>query len=860
MGSIPTLSILRGEPRPLDSEALLHRLMERAAGSSEQQTALMFHNNSMSFGALDAAASRLARALVRRARNVGARPNGDGDFLVAVCMEPSERLVVALLAVWKAGAAYLPLDPAFPPARVAHILDEARPVLVLAEKEDPALFSDAALYEDLCREAADLSSEPLPDAETLPDCAPTLALVLYTSGSTGVPKGVRLPHAVVLNRLRWQWRTFPYGSQERVCIFKTALTFVDSVGELWGPLLQERSVLVVPREVTKDPERLLRVLEDHKIERLVLVPSLLRSLLLTLGLEPRNKSMLRRLKMWVCSGEPLSAHLAREFFAYFDSGDHILCNFYGSTEVMGDVTYHVVRSAAEIKDSTKVPIGRSLDNTAIYLLDQKFRPVVSGETGELFVSGLNLAQGYVKGRDPERFLPNPLTVDPEHSRLYRTGDFARFFKGALMYEGRTDSQVKIRGHRVDLAEVERAVAALPGVDKCVVLCYKPGELEQALIAYVTTCRNSSMSSQQLEAVLHKNLAAYMLPQVFVVDSIPLLVNGKTDRQALLRRYEEHSTPKNTDSEGPELDYTGVPANHLDAARVLFETVAVVLGGSTRSKVNLQANFYELGGNSINSVFTVTKLRQQGYAIGITEFISSANLQQVLERMRSNEDATEAANLREESKSYSAEMLQDPHQVPVNHMITESFYEKADLEQWLKPDIHREDYKDLTDKLWEPLVQKNLSFIVKDTQGEPVGVALNFDAHDEPVVEITSKLVIVFDFLEFLEGPIRDNKLPQGKGQVLHSFMMATHPLLNYQQNVEVIQFMEAEVLKMARSRDFAGIFTTNTNPLTQQLGTDIYNYQVLNDYQVNLYMAPDGSKPFNEAPDSQRAVCSWRPI
>ena len=150
------------------------------------------------------------------------------------------------------------------------------------------------------------------------------------------------------------------------------------------------------------------------------------------------------------------------------------------------------------------------------------------------------------------------------------------------------------------------------------------------------------------------------------------------------------------------------------------------------------------------------------------------------------------------------------------MITESFYEKADLEQWLKPDIHREDYRELTDKLWEPLVEKNLSFLVTDKlTNAPVGVALNFDAHDEPEVNIASKLEIVFEFLEHLEGPIRDNKLPLGKRKVLHSFMMATHPDLSYQENVEVIQFMENEVLNLAKTSGFAGIFTTNTNPLTQ---------------------------------------------
>lgn len=867
MGSIPALSILRGEVCPfISTPLLLHRLLEQTVRLSGQKKALTFHSKTLSFNTLDAAASRLARALLQHVHSTRAQANKDGDFLIAVCMDPSEQLVVTLLAVWKIGAAYLPLDPSFPPARVSHILSEAEPLLVIADKDDKKLFGSfrgIVQYEQLQQQATDLSPEPVPDSQMLTGGNTSLALVLYTSGSTGIPKGVRLPHQVVLNRLHWQWCAFPYGPEEHTCVFKTALTFVDSVAELWGPLLQGRNVLVVPRDVTKDPERLLHVLEEQKVQRLVLVPSLLRSLLLVLSFEARNKGLLSHLKTWVCSGEPLPTQLARDFFAHFNSGDHVLCNFYGSTEVMGDVTYHVVRSAAEIKDSDKVPIGRPLHNTAIYLLDENHHPVVSGKVGELYVSGLNLTQGYVRGRDPERFLSNPLTVDPEHSRLYRTGDFARIVKGSLIYEGRTDSQVKVRGHRVDLSEVEQAVAAVPGVDKSVVLCYKPGETEQALMAYVTAHPSACLMSQQVETVLHNILATYMQPQVFVIDSIPLLVNGKTDRQALLRMYEEQNTGNGgprTDS--PQLDYTGIADNQLDAAHALFETVVSVLGCSIRSKVCRGANFYELGGNSLNSVFTVTKLRQQGYVIGITDFISSKDLQDVLDQMHSMDDDkhTTAATDKQKNTRYTAHMLQDEHKDAANYMITESFYEKADLEQWLKPDVHRRDYKDLTDKIWEPLIQKNLSFLVKDARGEPVGVALNFDAHDEPTVDIASKLAIVFDFLEFLEGPIREKQLPQGQGKVLHSFMMATDPSLNYQQNVEVMQFMEAEVLSMAQRKGFAGIFTTNTNPLTQQLGTDVYDYKVFNDYQVNLYVAPDGSKPFQEAPDSQRAVCSWRQI
>lgn len=258
----------------------------------------------------------------------------------------------------------------------------------------------------------------------------------------------------------------------------------------------------------------------------------------------KEKSVLRNLKIWICSGETLVTSLTEEFFKYFPENEHKLCNFYGSTEIMGDVTYHVISGPETISDYGKVPIGLPLDNTIIYLLDNEFRPVKCGDVGELFISGLNLAAGYVNGRDPEKFIENPLAIDPTYSKLFRTGDFGRIEKGVIIYEGRMDSQVKIRGHRVDLAEVEKAVNAIEGVDKGVVLCYKPGEMNQALLAFVTT--NALMSENQIENILSSKLTSYMVPQVILMESIPLLVNGKTDRQSLLKFYE------NTNNNGEKL--------------------------------------------------------------------------------------------------------------------------------------------------------------------------------------------------------------------------------------------------------------------------------------------------------------------
>ncbi|KAL1506202.1 hypothetical protein ABEB36_005604 [Hypothenemus hampei] len=855
MGTLPHLSILKGPNRPLKPNYLSKLFEEVANGPQKNNIALIFNENGIlkqhTYEEIDKLTNQIARTIRQTIVHNNLGRNPDGDYIVAVNMHPSDSLVITLLAIWKAGCAYLPLDHAFPGPRIEHIIRESRPVLVIFD-EDSQFYLDIYKFsfETMMELSVQNPEEFLNDEEKLFHLKDDLGIVLYTSGSTGVPKGVRLPHKVIINRLQWQFKRFPYNPSEKTCVFKTALTFVDSVCEIWGPLINGLSLLVIPKHITQDPQKLVKVIDEFQIERLVLVPSLLRSLLLYLGLH-ENKAALRSLKLWVCSGETLVVSLAEEFFQHFNNDDYTLCNFYGSTEIMGDVTYHVIEDLQQLEHQQKVPIGLPVDNTIIYLLDKDFRPVKSGDVGELFVAGLNLAAGYVNGRDPEKFIENPLAIDPNYGKLYRTGDFARIEKGILVYEGRTDSQIKIRGHRVDLSEVEKAVNSIKNVDKAVVLCYKPGEVNQALLAFVTT--KGLVSEHQIEVLLREKLTNYMIPQVVLVERIPLLVNGKIDRQALLKMYE--NTNNNVDLIPEiEIDYEGVSAHHKKAAEDLFNTVAAVLGRSARNAISIHSNFYEIGGNSLNSIFTISKLTEQGYHINITDFISAIDFGEVLERM------TENTIVKKQPPSFTSEMLRPEHKLSVLDMITTSFYQKADLEQWIISEISVSDYDELIDALWEPLLEKNLSFVARNETGKICGVSLNFDARDEPEMEIKSKLNVIFEFLESVEGPIRDNQLPPGKGKVLHSFMMGTHSTLSAKENVAVFQFMEEENLRLAKSRGFAGIFTTNTSPLTQQLGGDVFNYQNLLEYQVNTYVASDGTKPFGLAPDDQRAIVHWKQI
>ncbi|GAB0092883.1 uncharacterized protein DMENIID0001_079320 [Sergentomyia squamirostris] len=872
MGSLPQLSILKGSQKSTSVQQL-HRIFEEKVDQGcGNKTAIIFnvdHLNErrINYNTLNSSANRLSATILNGVRERNVQVNQDGDWVIVVCMAPSDNLVTTLLSIWKCGAAYLPVDPSFPPNRIQHILEETKPVLIIHDSDVateafgtfPAISFDA-----LKRQSTDFSNANIKDDATLCGAEPDpTAIILYTSGSTGIPKGVRLPHSAIGNRLFWQWDEFPYSATESLGVFKTALTFVDHISEIWGPLLNEMTLLCITKENTKNPEKLVTLLEEHKVERLVLVPTLLKSILMFLGIQKSNKKLLQNLRIWVCSGETLSVSLAQEFFNYFEEGKHVLCNFYGSTEIMGDVSYYICDTKKALQTMEKVPIGYPVDNTLLYLLDKDFKSVTLGEIGELFVAGMNLARGYVNNRDT-RFINNPLAVDPKYSRLFRTGDFARIEKSTLIFEGRTDSQIKIRGHRVDLTEIERNVIKLPEVDKAFVLCHKAGEIDQAVVAFaLLTADEEPKTATEIESKLNNLLPSYMVPQVVIIDAVPLLVNGKVDRQTLLKQYE--SMNNNDSNVTMNFDYTGIPDDQLKVARDLFENIAAVIGRSARAPtLSLHSNFYELGGNSLNSIITVTQLREKGYNISITEFISAKDLSEILQIMYegiTQEISKINPKIIEGNQPWKLNVvpLNHSHRDDVIEIITASFYEKADLEQWLKPSVLRTDYRDILDLIWDVMVEKDLSFVVTDEHNQTVGVTLNFDARDEPEVAVTNVLVIVFEFLEFVEGPIRDGQLPPGKNAILHSFMMGTSPELNAQENISLIQFMEEEVIKLALRKKFQGVFTTNTSPLTQQLAT-VMGYQELLDYQVNQYVYTDGTRPFAKAPNSQRAIVHWKPV
>ncbi len=543
------------------------------------------------YGDLDRAACRLARALVAR----GAGP----EDVVAIALERGADLMVALLGVLKSGAAYLPLDAALPDARLAAMVQDARARVVvtataLAERlpdlgEATIVLDDPATASAL----AALPDDPVTDAARRTPLRPEHpAYVIYTSGSTGRPKGVVISHSAIATRLRDLQGERGLGAGDRV-LQRSPVGFDMSVVELFWPLSCGAAVVLPGPGAHRDPYELARLIAAERVTSVDFVPSMLDAFLAVeeIAGDPSWASTLRHV---TCGGEALGPATARRFS---ELAGRTLHNCYGPTENTVDATWHAYDPAAP-SEATTVPIGRPVRGTRTLVLDRALRPVPIGVPGELYLAGTQLARGYLHrpALTAERFVADPF--GPAGTRMYRTGDIARWNRdGTLQYLGRGDDQVKVRGQRIELGEVTAALLAHPGVARAAVDAGgdTPGG---RLAAYVVAVDGVELDPGDLRAHLARRLPDAMVPAAYVVlDALPLTPTGKLDRRALPAPEPQPTQPGRA------------PAGA--AERALCELFAGVL---RLDAVGADDNFFALGGDSILAITLVSRARRAGLAI------------------------------------------------------------------------------------------------------------------------------------------------------------------------------------------------------------------------------------------------------
>jgi len=565
----------------------IEKLFEAQADQSPDRNAVEFQGQTLSYRELNGRANRLAQYLAEN--RVGA------EVIVGICMERSVEMLVGMLAVLKAGGAYLPLDPTYPIERLNYMLGDSGVEVVLSHR---AIAHKLADYNGrvVCVDEEWSEIAKLSDADQEPKAdAGNLAYIIYTSGSTGTPKGVMVRRNSLVNHALALSRIQNLNGNDRHLQFIT--TSLDASMEEIYPALISGATLIMHRSPAElSAEEFLSLLEESRVT-VAHIPAAYWQQWIDI-LKPGERPILPNLRLLLTGGESTSLRKLEDF-ARLTNYRVRFVNAYGPTEAtITSTTFETLTDREAIASLTKLPIGRPIDNARIYLLDKNLQPVPVGVAGELYIGGEGVARGYLKRVDltAERFVSDPF-ASQSGARIYRTGDLARYLpNGQIEFVGRADNQAKVRGYRIELGEIEVALASNPAIGECVALIRDDLDEHKRLVAYITVKNGQPPTANELRSFLKEKLPEHMVPAWFVtLDSFPMTPSGKLDRRAL---------PKPDDAR-PELHAEYV-APGTDFERQIAGIWQGLLG---IEKVGMNDNFFDLGGHSLLVVQVCAKLRE-----------------------------------------------------------------------------------------------------------------------------------------------------------------------------------------------------------------------------------------------------------
>jgi amino acid adenylation domain-containing protein len=561
----------------------IHQLFEEQVARTPDNDAVIYEEYTLTYRQLNEKANQLAWLL----REKGVKP----DHIVAIMVERSLEMIIGILGILKAGAAYLPIDPNFPQERVRTILQDSSTLIVLTCQavydKNPFTYREHVIINQLLDGRYSSTNPPIKNNPN------DLIYVIYTSGSTGKPKGVLIEHQSVINRLNWMQKNYPITEADTI-LQKTTYTFDVSVWEIFWWSLQGAKVCLLPPDGEKDPNTIISRVQKNQVTTIHFVPSMLNVFLDYLE-NQSNLDGLSSLRQVFCSGEALPPQYVNRFYKILlrHNAEAKLYNLYGPTEATVDVSYYNCSSS---KASEVIPIGKPIDNTKLYIFnkDNQLQPV--GIPGELYIAGDGLARGYINQPEltGEKFVMNP--YQPEE-RMYRTGDLACWLlDGNIEFLGRIDHQVKIHGYRIELGEIESQLLQYETIIEAVVSDWTDLWGTKYLCAYIVA--PSELNIPKLQEHLKKYLPHYMIPAYFIqLEKMPLTANGKIDRKALPNPKENYQAYDQQEFWEPKDEF------EKKLAALWREILGI-------ERVNTQHNFFDIGGNSILVIKLYSRLEQE----------------------------------------------------------------------------------------------------------------------------------------------------------------------------------------------------------------------------------------------------------
>lgn len=605
----------------------LVNLFESQVLKTPDKVAVKFEESILTYKDLDEKSSNLAAILSSKAKH---------SSYIGIYMERSLEMVVSIIAVLKAGCAYVPLDPGYPNTRIEYMVKNSKIRAVLTKSvyltELISINSEKLLVDNL-----EELNVPVKNKTKLTTALSDPAYIIYTSGSTGNPKGVIIPHQAIINHMTWMKKEFPLREGENV-LQKTPFSFDASVWEFYLPLLTGGTLVMAPSGAQTNLKQIIKCIQENSISVIQLVPAMLHLLI-----EDEEFKNCKTLRYVFCGGEVLPYTLKNKFHAIIDAD---LINLYGPSEACIDTTFHICKR--DFKNES-IPIGRAIDNVVLYIMDKDGKKVREGEPGELWIGGLGLAVGYVNNHEltREKFVDNPDIKSP-YETLYKTGDLVKQLKnGEIDYIDRIDNYVKIRGIFVDIGEIENTISKHEAVSHSIVKIITQKDVK-FIVSYIVLRKEGNLSINTLRSFLKKELPLNMIPNHFIfMEEFPLSPSGKIDRKALPLPNTTHNVTKNISY---ELTSVEKKVEYIFLKTFNFENIG------------LEDDFFEIGGHSLLAIKILSEIKETfNKDIPISLFFESPNIKSLaLEIQKSNESLSveSSGNQSKEKESINIDHLSE----------------------------------------------------------------------------------------------------------------------------------------------------------------------------------------------------------